>query len=136
MKKICKITFKGAIEAIFLKFLLSEASYSSLSPPSHRLFSLPILHRVLHLGQRVLYTQYWKNNLKTASFYSVVPGSSNSWTSISITSCHNSGANTWHTKLKIFLKLLQSFIFLWTLETSSFLKISAPYWSSSLSIVL
>ncbi len=34
-----------------------------------------------------------------------MPGSSNSRTSISITFCHNSGANTTHTKVKIFFKI-------------------------------
>jgi hypothetical protein len=34
-----------------------------------------------------------------------LPGSSNSLTSISITSCHNSGANTTHRKLKIFFNI-------------------------------
>ncbi len=51
------ITFKGTIKCYFLKFYPRKPPPAPFPPPLHRLFSLAVPHRVLHLGLRVLYTQ-------------------------------------------------------------------------------
>ena len=57
MENFRKITYKGVIKQSVVNCYSRKPPSAPSPPPAHRLFSLPVPHKVLHPGLRVLYTQ-------------------------------------------------------------------------------